>query len=259
MEIRQIWMSRDTQAKSRYGLRTLGGILGIMALALLLVGGGTVLGFRMGWPAEGVSVFLCLGVTALAIALAIRLGQRSAGDATVFFLTEDDRLFVMDARWGAVYGRSLFSYAAASGKVQQRLRDIARSPELPFMTDEILRVEKIRENRSHFSLVCQVRRWNGRRIRRTCLLTKDMEDRETLLRQLERREGEGSFPELPENRNPLYILLSVLACGGFVVLCVLSHPAVAQLPQSVYFPSLGAAFAALCCIVWFAVRQHRGE
>ena len=65
--------------------------------------------------------------------------------------------------------------------------------------------------------------------------------------------------ELAENRKPLYILLSLLACSGFSLLCALSHPAVALLPQSVYFPCLGAAFAALCCTVWFVIRQLRGE
>ena len=54
------------------------------------------------------------------------------------------------------------------------------------------------------------------------------------------------------------ILVSVLACCGFAALCALSHPAVALLPQRVYFPCLGAAFVALCCVVWFSVRQHRG-
>ena len=36
MELKQVWMSRDTQKQSRYSLRTLGGILGIAMLALVL-------------------------------------------------------------------------------------------------------------------------------------------------------------------------------------------------------------------------------
>ena len=35
--ITHIWMSPDTRKKSRYGLRTLGGIAGIAALAILCV------------------------------------------------------------------------------------------------------------------------------------------------------------------------------------------------------------------------------
>ena len=37
MELKQVWMSRDTQKQSRYSLRTLGGILGIAMLALVPV------------------------------------------------------------------------------------------------------------------------------------------------------------------------------------------------------------------------------
>lgn len=80
MAVKQIRMSQDTQKKSRYGLHTLGGILGIAALALVLVGGGTVLGFYMGWPVKLLPLVLCLGVTVLAVGL----GRRSVGDTTVF-------------------------------------------------------------------------------------------------------------------------------------------------------------------------------
>ena len=64
MMLKQIWMSPETKRKSRYGLRTLGGILGIAALVLVLIGGGTVLGFAMGWPVEVFSVILCVGYKA---------------------------------------------------------------------------------------------------------------------------------------------------------------------------------------------------
>ena len=97
MELKQVWMSRDTQKQSRYSLRTLGGILGTAMLALVLVLGGTALGFMLGWPMRLVSVGLWLGVTVLLVALALRLGQNAVRDATLYFLTRDDRLFVADA------------------------------------------------------------------------------------------------------------------------------------------------------------------
>ena len=259
MKVKQIWMSRDTRKKSRYGLRILGGIAGITALALLSVCGGTVLVFRMGWPAELAFPLLCLGVTALAVAMAAALGRRSVGDATVFFLTEEDRLFAVDVRRLAGHGGAILSPAAAPMEIQRSLREIARSPSLPAGADEILKVEGVREGRSLCALSCQVRRQGRRAVRRTYFLAKDLEDRELLLRQLERREGWDGAPELKEDRKPFYILLSALICCVFVLLCVLSHPAVARLPQSLYFPCLGAAFAALCCVVWLVVRHHRGE
>lgn len=256
--LKQIWMSPETKQKSRYGLRTLGGILGIAVLVLVLVCGGTVLGFAMGWPAEVFSVILCVGITALGVLLAIRLGRRAVGDATVFFLTEEDRLFAMDARRLSYHGGNVISYAEGTLETQSFLRALAKSPGIPAGADEILRVEQMKENSSDYALVCRVRHPNRRVIRRTYFLVKGMEDQELLLRQLERRK-QGAGVEGTENRKPFYILLSGLICCGFGVLCVLSHPAVDQLPQSIYFPCLGAAFAALCCTVWFGIRQYRGE
>ena len=154
--VTHIWMSPDTGKKSRYGPRTLGGIAGIVALAMLLVCGGTALGLSMGWPMELVSLALCLGCTALAVLLAVGLGRRSTGDATVFFLMEGDRLFAMDARRLVYHGRDILSHAAATMEVQRFLRNLAESPYLPAGADEILKVEHIRESRSHYALVCRV-------------------------------------------------------------------------------------------------------
>lgn len=257
--ITHIWLSQDTREKSRYGLRTLGGIAGIVVLALVLVFCGTVLGIQMGWPVAWLSLFLCLSVTGLAVFLAVRLGRCSTRDATVFFLMEGDRLFAMDARRLVYHGRGILSQTAAVMEVQKFLRSVAQEPYLPAGADEILKVERIRENRSHYALNCQVRHPNQRVIRRTYFLVKGMENQEGLLRQLERRERWENDWEPAENRMPFYSLLSFLACGGFAVLCVLSHPAVAYLPQRIYFPCLGAAAVALCCTVWLVLRQRRGE
>ena len=87
MEIRNIWMSPDTARKSRWGLRTLGGITAIAALMGLLVISGSVLSFAPDLPREAFSLFLVCAVTVLTAVLALKLGWRSAGDATVFFLT----------------------------------------------------------------------------------------------------------------------------------------------------------------------------
>ena len=172
---------------------------------------------------------------------------------------EGDRLFAVDARSLVYHGRDILSHAAAMMEVQQFLQKLAENPYLPAGADEIRRVERIRENRSHYALVCQVRHPNRRMVRRTYFLVKGLEDQELLLHQLERRKSWENDLDAAENRNPFFILLSSLACGGFVLLCVLSHPAVARLPQDIYFPCLGLAFAALCVLVYFAIRQSRGE
>lgn len=255
----KVWMSPETGSKSRYGLRMFGGILGIMGLVLLLIGGGTVLMMSRGWPREPVSVAMCFGGTALAVWLAVRLGRRSAQDAMIFFQMEGDRLFVVDARRLVDHGRTILDYAGAAAEVQQFLRRLAKQPYLPAGADEIRNVESLKENRNSYALICRIRHPNGRMVRRTYCLIKGYEDEELLLRQLERRKSWENALEPAEHRRPFYILLSALFCGGFVVLCVLSHPAVAKLSQNLYFPCLGAAFLSLGCLVYFAIRQHRGE
>ena len=99
--------------------------------------------------------------------------------------------------------------------------------------------------------------WHPARSRFAVLIAA--RDEELLLRQLERRKIWAGALELAENRNPRFILLSALACAGFSALCVLSHPALARLPQEIYFPCLGAAFLSLGCLVYFVIRQRRGE
>lgn len=259
MELKQVWMSRDTRKQSRYSLRTLGGILGIVMLALVLTLGGTALGFMLGWPMRLVSVGLWLGVTVLMVLLALRLGRNTVRDATLYFLTRDDRLFVADARQLAGMGHSALDWAKGTVRVQQRLREMARSPVLPAAAEEILRVEQIRENRTGYAVTCQLRRFDQTVTRRTCFVIRGLEDQETLLHLLELREGWSGSPELRENHTLHGLLLSILAAGVAGVLSVLSHPAVGQLPAVIYYPCLAAAFGAVCGAVWFGVRQHRGE
>ena len=258
MAVTRVWISRDSRRKSRYALRTLGGIFGIAVLAMALTIGGTVLGLSMGWPMEWVSVLLCVGVTALVLVLAVGVGRRSTGDATVFFLTEEDRLFVMDVRQRTGQGWLGHSHAVRAMRTQRFLRQLTQSPERLSGGDEILQVEGIKERRRDYALRCRVGRPGGRTVSATYFLTKEMEDREELLRQLERREGWNGSPELVENRKPAYILLSILAFCLFCALSICSHPAVGLLPGRIYGPCLGAAFGAVCCGVWFGLRQHRG-
>lgn len=126
----------------------------------------------------------------------------------------------------------------------------------PAGADEVRSVERLKEHRTCYTLVCRVRPPGRAMVRRTYFVGKDMEHLESLLRQMERRER-GVSLELEENRTPFAIVVSILVCCGFSGPCVLSHPAMAKLPQAIYFPCLGIAFLALCCAVWFGIRQRR--
>ena len=50
MQIKQVWMSPDTRDRRPYGLRLLGGMLGIAGLIVLIILGGTAISFYLGLP-----------------------------------------------------------------------------------------------------------------------------------------------------------------------------------------------------------------
>lgn len=259
MTLKKIWMSSDTARKSRYGLRTLGGVVGIVALMLVLITGGVFLSFRLGLPRELFSLVLVCGGTALAAVLALRLGWRGVRDATVFFLTEDDRLYVLDARYLFHHGGGPAGYAADAMETQRFLRRLAQSPGLPSRAREIRKVDGLRENRRYYAIRCRVGLPGGRAAALTCFLVKGTGDEELLLRQLERRESWEFDLEPALDRKPFFLLVSALTLAGLTALCALSHPAVGRLPAELYFPCLCGAFLALVCLVCLLIRRRRGE
>lgn len=257
MELKQVWMSPDTGKKSRYGYRAVGGVLGIVLLALVLLGGGTLLSLHLGIDQRRFSPLLLLGVWALAIGLAVRAGHRAVQDASIFFLTKNDGLWVMDARGLSSHGDGFLGFAIGSMETQDFLRRQGRQPFLPAGAEQILKVLSIQDRHGHYAIRCLVSRADRRVTRRTYLLIKGIPEEASLLWQLERRKSWD--PEPKENRNPLYILLTGLAFSACVSLCVLSHPAVAKLSGEIYFPCLGASAAAFSLLLYFLLRQHRGE
>ena len=257
MTVKKVWMSPDTRKKSRYALRTLGGIGGIVVLMLALLAGGAFLPLAPGPSRQAVALVLCAGATALGVGLALKLGRRLLGDATLFFLTDDDRLCFLDGRVLTGTG-GVLGYAADAWKTQKALRRLAQEPGLPSLAAEILKVEAIRENASYYAIRCQVRRPRRQAVRSTCFLVKGYEDEDLLLRQLERRQGWESSPEVAKNPSALLLAGSVLAFSSLVALCVLSHPALGRLPQAIYFPALAAAFAAFFLVVYCTIRLKRG-
>lgn len=194
MDVKKIWMSPDTGRKSHYALTVIGGIIGIVILALALICGGTLLYFvtdpsQRFFSQEELSLALCLIVTALTVVLAMCIGRRSAWDASLFFLTSDDRLFALDVRSLISQGSGLLNAVISAVRVQKLLRRLAKNPGLPDGADEILQVEKIRENETCYTLICQVRRSAGHTARKTYLFGKGGEDEGMLLNQLELRES----------------------------------------------------------------------
>lgn len=252
-------MSRNSREKSSYARRTVGGVLGITALAVLLTGGATVLALRLGLPLLTFSVLLCVLVTAVAVSLAVSLGRRSVQDATVFFLAEGDRLFVMDARQMVDQGRNAVDNAVAAVRTQQLLRQLALKPGLTDKALEILKVESLKDKGRYISAVCKVRNMAGKPFRHTCFLVRGLENEEELIRQLERRKSWKSGLEWKDDPYAFQITLRMLALFGFAALGILSHPAMGDLPEFLYYPSLLGELVSCFFLLWTLVRRRRGE
>ncbi len=135
MELKKVWMSPDTKKKSKYGYRAVGGILGIVLLMVLLLCGGTLLSLSLGINKKASSLILLTAVSALGIGLAVLLGRRSIRDATIFFLTENDRLWVMDARGLSNHGNGFLGFAVGTMETQAFLRRQGRQPFIPNLTE----------------------------------------------------------------------------------------------------------------------------
>lgn len=234
-------------------------ILGIVLLMVLLLCGGTLLSLSLGINKKAFSLILLTAVSALGIGLAVLLGRRSIRDATIFFLTENDRLWVMDARGLSSHGDGFLGFAISSMETQAFLRRQGKQPFLPKGADEILKVLSIKENRSHYAFRCQACHSDRHVVRRTYFLVKGIQDEQMLLQELERRKTWENVLEPAENRNPLYILLSGAAFIFCVILCILSHPSVARMSGEIYFPCMGASMVTFCFLLYFIIRQHRGE
>lgn len=259
MKVQKVWMSQDTARKSHMAWRTLGGIMGIALLMLTLILGGVLLSFRMDWPKEVSSMILCIGVTVLGITLGLRLGHRSAQDGTVFFLTDNGRLFGMQVdtmpgyRWGAI--RCTEDLA----KTQKFLRRLAEKPFLPSLAEEILRVKYLRETRSGYTVRCLVRCSKDRQALRTWFFARDCQDADLLVQQLERRQNWESSLEPPPPTALYGMIFSILAVAALAALCVMSHPFLGRLPQVIYYPCLAASVVAFGVAAYFGVRWRRGE
>lgn len=259
MKLKKIWMSSETKKKSHFFLGTAGVILGIALLSVLLILSGSILIEILGLSKKVFSLFLCIGVTIFGVYLALKTGQRSLQNTMVFFLTEEDRLFVLDVRTLVCCGNDFISYQKASGEIQTYLRRLSQKPFLPRNAHEIVKVNFIKENRNSYVLNCQIKYQESFIEEQTFFLVKGYEEEELLLYQLERRKTWENVLEPSTRKTPFYLLisgLSMVLCGG---VCVLSHPMVAKLPQEIYFPFLGLAYLFFSIFLCFIVRYRRGK
>lgn len=194
----KIWTSSDTEGKEHYALRMVGGILGIVLLALILICAGIYVGFHEKWRMEEVSLVLCLGVTAICVGLAYWLGQQSWRNRLIFCLDDEDRLFMVEAGKYIRVGSGLAAYISLASGTQKEIRELTapggllergmrRAGSLTGQEPQIVSVEQIRERERSYRVVCHLKYPNQREGKRTYSIVKGYEDEDGLMWELERR------------------------------------------------------------------------
>ena len=74
-----------------------------------------------------------------------------------------------------------------------------------------------------------------------------------------RKQKEAVLQQMRKDHMSAYILISLLLFAVCTGLCILSHPSVAYLPQTIYFPCLGLDFAFVWVLTYLIVKRRRGE
>lgn len=213
-------------------------------------------------------LLMVLGVTALVVALALALGRRSEADTMIYCRDDEGRLFAVDARSYVrqrAGGRNVMGAAVKTQRILANLtggvlqKYMAQPQSLTGLTPQILAVENLKPAAGGYALVCTVRMPGGAEARQSYFVSAGMEDADELLHELEKLRSLESRLEPRDTRHTGALVVSAAAALLLGAVCAASHPAVGLLDSALYFPCLGLAFAAVCVVVWFAVKRSRGE
>lgn len=263
----KVWMSENTKQNNYYAIRLLGAIVGCVILGLALTFGSIWFTLYMGWSIQIVGLGVCYAVPALIVLLIMRISKALHRDTLIFCQDDNDSLFVINAEMYARGGRGLAGITRKAVETQQVLekfkqnrileKHMSQEKSLHGLEIQIVSVEKLKATWDGHVAACNVRYPNGNCGKQTYIINKGYEREDELLSVFERKRYNGGSPEVKENKNPVGIMISLLALLACVVLCALSHPAVGRLPQVIYFPCLGLAHVPLCLLVHFIIKQNR--
>ena len=265
----KIWMSEITgQSDNKYAVRMVLGILGCIILAMFTAAIGAVVSIKLEEHKEVISLLSLLFGTLLVVWCAVRLGKMSVRDTLIFCKDENDNLFVLNLRDKVRHRKGIIGYTAMAAETERLqtqlkndgiLEEKMKDGTIGRMACEILSVRNIKPQKDGHSLVCDVRFPSGRTGKATYLLYHGYDQEDELLYHLERRLHKVITGEVEKNPYPVRIAVSALALAGVIVLCVLSHPAVAILPEAIYFPCFGLAYVPLCVMLYYIIKMRRGE
>ena len=262
----KIWVSPDKE-KNRYrggaAWKAAGIAVVMMALTVITVALSFFLSASFGISREQILMTGCILTVLFGVWLSVRLRNRVLRDAQIFFIDDDGRLYVLDALLFIQYRRGFPGFARMDRDMRKEkeavLQQMRKEHLMPAGAVEIVKVDSMRERSRNYSLVCRVKYGHGGTGRRTYLLAKGYEDERGLLWELERRKSWQPALEMRKDHTSAYILISVLLFAVCTGLCILSHPSVAYLPQTIYFPCLGLDFAFVWVLTYLIVKRRRGE
>lgn len=189
----KIWLPPENDG----GARITAGVIAIVALAMALTVGGTLLVMITGLPVLETTFLLMLLVCALVLALAMRLRSRARRASLIFCLDTARRLYYIDvadlvpyrrgpagfAAMNAEIKRTVASLAAPGGELERR---ICEPDGLSGFANEILSVRSIRETPRRCAVNCEIRHRNMHTFRRTLTVVRGLDNEAALLYELER-------------------------------------------------------------------------
>lgn len=257
--MKKIWMTSQTQKRKHsasIGLwKSLFMVIFFITIFLFL----QFFLLKHGRSTQAVSTTLTLLAGMLLIGYAVRSGNRNLPHVYVFFLTEEHELFYVDARsQQRAHTDGVLGAMEIYAKADKMLQKIKSTNEIPKSARKILWVKSIRERQRDVSVVCRVQTQQGTNLDETLFVSYEVPDVQSLLLQLEARKR-ATGPEAQMDKNLFCMLISVVFLIGSGILCFLSHPYQAYLPDRLYYPSMAFTVIALCFVLYYFLKHHRGE
>ena len=264
----KVWMSNSTRNKKRHIKSKTWLIFGSIFLAVIIIFLCVALADRLGWSMEDVSGLLVLGISAVLIFMAVRIGMAAGRDVMIFCQDDNYDMFVVNALTYIDIKRGVTGYVSMANQTQNILTQIkndrllehwmAKEDSLSPVAAKILWVEKIRKNRKSHTVICQVQEPNGITRRCNYIIQDGYERQDELIMALETK-VKAQYQEIKPNYNPLGIFLSAVVLVGSIVICVLSYDGNQILPSVFYYPSMLFSLVPLYSLLYFIIRQARGE
>lgn len=157
------------------------------------------------------------------------------------------------------FGHGVVGFAAGAAEVQELLRGIADRRSLPSSADELLKVERLRENRSHYVIKCRVRRRGGRVSPAHTSLSRAMRTRTSCCVSWSSGAAGMLSSSSPRAGRPSACSSACWSLQALPRCACSATPLSPGCRRASTSPGLAAAFAALFGAVYFRHPPARGE